>query len=193
MNFGDFDLTRLGESDRLLVVRSMAIGRSMIQGLFKRTHCMATEVAEPMAAEQVESVDTPVTEKRGRRKAEDDPREVFVVPEEMKDDKGKIKVWKNDCDYRWGGEDDCHQPIKKELFATNEIYIDYRIGAKLYKIRLIQEEIDILLRQRDQTSSIENAASREKAKKVIRGKAMLDKLMAELASEGVDMESLLKV
>ena len=152
---------------------------------------MATDVAEPMVEEHVDSVDTPTAGKRGRRKAEDDPRVVFVVPVEMKNEKGTIKTWNNDCGYRWGSEDDCHQPIKKEMFATDEVFVDYRIGGKQAKIDLIEEEIADLVRQRNQTSSIENTASREKAKKAIKAKAQLTKLMKELSEEGVDMDALL--
>lgn len=151
---------------------------------------MSTEVAEPMAEEQVDTVDSPAA-KRGRKKAEDDPRGVFIVPEDMLDQYKKIKVWKNECGYRFGAEDDCHQPIKKEVFATEEVFIDYKIGNKRSKIYLINEEIDDLMNQRSKTSSIENVVSKEKAKKALRAKAMLAKLMKELSEEGVDIDQLL--
>lgn len=151
---------------------------------------MAVDVAEPMSAEQVDTVGAPVR-KQGRRKAEDDPREVFSVPAEMLNENGKIKVWQDECGYKFGAENDCHQPIKKELFESDEVLIDYRIGGKRYKISLIQEEIDDLVTQRDKTSTITNPVNREKAKRAIKAKAMLAKLMRELAAQGVDVDEML--
>lgn len=167
--------------------------RGLTRGIkTKGTTAMATDVMEPMAEEQVEGnvKDVETKSKRGRKKSEDDARVIFSFPEEMKNENGRIKIWKVDCGYKFGAEDDCNQPVKRELFLDDEVHMDYRIAGKQYKIDLLTEEINDMRRNRDQTASIENVVSREKAKKALKARKQLKKLMAELSAEGVDFDEL---
>lgn len=159
---------------------------------------MTAVATEPVMAEDVDSsteVETvgETVKKRGRRKLEDDHREEFAIPDDMVDEYEKIKVWRNDCGFRFGTEDDCNRPIKKDSFATEEVFIDYRIGSKEFKIGILQEEISDLRAQRDRTEGIENVVTREKAKKALKAATALSRLRKELAKDGLDVDELLKM
>lgn len=154
---------------------------------------MPTEVMEPPISDVVSSTED-VGEKKGKRgrvKAEDDLRQEFVVPVEMLAENGRIKVWPNDCGYIFGAEVICHRPIKKASFASEEIYVDYRIGGKEAFIKLLQDEINLMKKNRDQFNSIENVQTRSKMKKVGKLKSQVKALMKQLAEDGCNVEDFL--
>lgn len=152
---------------------------------------MATEIAEPPTSEDVGSLAEDVgggkKTKRGRVAAEDDPRKEFVFPDEVLED-GKIKVWSEGNGYIYGSDPSCHRPIKKDLFAAEEIYVDYRVGAKQHTISVLQDEVVEMKKSRDQFNSIENIETRTKMKKVQKLRNEIRALAKQCAEQGCNVE-----
>lgn len=152
---------------------------------------MPTEVAEPPTAEDVVTSTEDVEEKgkkRGRVAAENDPREEFIPSNEMLDEDGKINVWPSDCEYIFGSEETCHRPIKKALFAADEIYVDYRVAVKQSVIEVLQKEIVEMKKARDQFSSIDNVDTREKMKKAYKLRSQIRALSKVLVEAGCNVD-----
>jgi len=129
--------------------------------------------------------------KRGRVKAEDDPREEFALPDGMVDEGGLIKAWPEDCEFVFGAEKDCHRPFSKKRFADEETWVDYRIAGKQSTIALIQEEIDAMKKSRNQFSNIANLKTRKNAKKAKALRNQMKALMEQCVADGCTMEELL--
>ena len=169
-----------------------------IRLVIKDIKVMAIETGAPPVAENVEtSVDTLAEDvgdkgkKPGRVKEEDDPRDVFVCTEDMLDEGGRIKDWPEDCEFVYGGEANCNRPIKKDRFASEEIFVDYRIGAKRHLVHILEDDIKLMRKSRDQFSSIENLDTRTKMKKAQKLRNEVRKLCKQLKSDGINVDDLM--
>lgn len=158
---------------------------------------MSQVATEPVVGEQVESSDPVVTDtdskpkKRGRKSADDDTRMTYTPREGMLDERGKIKEWPEDSGFRFGADDDCHIPLKKDMFLNDEVFVDYKIARKLWDRAIIDEEISELKRTRELTAGIEDEVSKEQTKQALKKVQQLEKLKKELAEKGIDINSLI--
>ena len=151
---------------------------------------MATGVMEPPTSDDVDTLAEDVGDKkkkRGRVAEKDDPRKEFVFSDEALEG-GKIKVWDVGNGYVYGQETSCHRPIKKDSFAGEEIYVDYKVGAKRHIISVLEEEVTLMIRNRNQFNSIENLETRTKMKKVQKLRNEIRALAKQLAVDGCDVE-----
>ena len=152
---------------------------------------MPTEVMEPPTAEDVVTSTEDVGEKKrkaGRVKAEDDPREEFIPSNEMLDEDGKIKAWPSDCGYIFGAEVTCHRPISKKSFASEEIFVDYKVAVKQSVIVVLQEEVIQMKKARDQFSSIDNIDTRDKMKRAYKLRSQIRALSKVLVEAGCNVD-----
>ena len=174
------------------------VDRMGIRIVTKDVMVMAIETGAPPVAENVDTSADTLTEdvgdkgkRPGRVKAEDDPRVEFVCTEDMLDEGGRIEVWPEDCGFVYGGEANCHRPIKKARFASEEVFIDYRVGAKRHLQDLLGEDIKLMLKSRDQFSSIENLDTRTKMKKAQKLRNQVRMLMKQLEEDGCNVDDLM--
>ena len=156
----------------------------------------AVDVMEPEVGEDV-GEDEAVTDVgaegrgRGRRKAEDDPREAFGFPPSMLNDKGKITKWEAECGYEFVTGEAGNLPIRRSDCENDEAFYSYRIAVKQDKVDGLLQEIETMKKVRDQTSSITNPVDRETAKRALMLHKKMRKEMAELAKAGIDWEELI--
>jgi hypothetical protein len=155
-----------------------------------------TDVMEPDVGDDVGDDDAATDvatggKGRGRRKAEDDPREAFGFPASMLNDKGKIKTWESDCGYEFGTGEEGNLPVRRADCESDEAFYGYRIAVKQDKVDILLEEIETMKRVRDQTSSINNPVDRETAKRALILHKRIKKEMAELAKAGIDWDELI--
>ena len=173
-------------------------GRTFQERRLFKGDTMTATTTEPMVGEDVPNVsdvneESEKTEKkRGRKSAENDLRKPFSFPNDMLSKDGKsIERWPKDCSYKFGSTEDCHLPIKREFFKTDEIYLEYRVAGKRSKIVVIEQEIVSMTTQHNKTAGIEDATSRDKARKVLKQYDSMKKQMAELLEAGVDIDALI--
>jgi hypothetical protein len=99
-------------------------------------------------------------------------------------DKGK-EVEKFDG---WSPKD--HKPLKRGDFATDDVFLDFRVFVLDHQLWQKQESRDSLAKRADRLRQFGDEKTRKKAAKLSRMREQMAALEAELSEEGIDVDEI---